>query len=93
MLLFWIISSNNVSLQGFSSLFFTSLQLVNLWITDTTDLVKFLYVKDSLIEVTFRHTHEGMRLSRECDAAEDGRVAIFSNPRGKRRLVLNVLID
>ena len=28
-----------------------------------------------------------MRLSRECDAAEDGRVAIFSNPRGKRRLV------
>jgi hypothetical protein len=28
-----------------------------------------------------------MRLSRECDAAEDGRVAIFNNPRGKRRLV------
>ena len=28
-----------------------------------------------------------MRLSRECDAAEDGRVAIFSNARGKRRLV------
>lgn len=30
-----------------------------------------------------------MRLSRECDAAEDGRVAIFNNPRGKRRLVEN----
>jgi hypothetical protein len=28
-----------------------------------------------------------MRLSRECDVAEDGRVAIFNNPRGKRRLV------
>ncbi|CAF2836302.1 unnamed protein product [Rotaria sp. Silwood2] len=28
-----------------------------------------------------------MRLSRECDAAEDGRVAIFNNPRGKRRLI------
>ncbi|CAF0939143.1 unnamed protein product [Adineta ricciae] len=33
------------------------------------------------------YTHEGMRLSRECDAAEDGRVAIFNNPRGKRRLI------
>ncbi|CAF1574185.1 unnamed protein product [Rotaria magnacalcarata] len=33
------------------------------------------------------HTHEGMRLSRECDAAEDGRAAIFNNPRGKRILI------
>lgn len=79
--------------NDFLHVFLIPLQLVNLWITDTTDLVKCLYVKDSSIHVTFRHTHEGMRLSRECDAAEDGRVAIFSNPRGKRRLVLNVLID
>ncbi|CAF4868706.1 unnamed protein product, partial [Rotaria socialis] len=37
------------------------------------------------------HTHEGMRLSRECDAAEDGRAAMFNNPRGKRILVKNNL--
>lgn len=40
-----------------------------------------------------RYTHEGMRLARDCDGAENGRVAIFSNPRGKRRLVNNLFLN